>query len=302
MIRGTVRLGYRCVHRALHRTLKVNPFIPKTRNGRRVKYGLVSDEHLADPLLDNRLADDLAAAGIEVGSYRIDVGAYRDYLKAAKYPSSYHGGDGEGGFTFTEKSLEHYVSANVLDISSSEVFMDIASDRSPFYDVVKRLWSPGKVYRQDMKYEPGVHGDTVGGEAGSLPLEDNSIGKATLHCSLEHFEGNSDMEMFSEMSRVLKPGGKLCVLPFYIAWEYTIHTDPVSNLFFARDVSFDPEAQIRYCDWSNRHSRHYDVARVKKRILPNLGRLQMKVLRVDNFRDVHPDCYLRFIALFEKRV
>lgn len=301
MIRKVKRLGYRTLHGFLHGTIRCNPFFPKKRNGKRVEYGFVSDRHLSNPELDDRLVEELTAAGIEVGTYRIDPEAYREYLRSAGYAEEYHGGGKESGVTFTEKTLEHYVSADILKIGPADVFMDVAADKSPFCEIVKRLWVPERTLRQDLKYEPGVVGDTVGGEAGDLPLEDCSIDKATLHCSLEHFEGTSDMEMFSEMSRVLRPGGTLCVLPFYVAREYTIHTDPVSNLFFARDVEFDPDARVRYCRWGNRHSRHYDIRRIEERILPNLGKLRMRVLRVENFREIDPRCCLRFVALFEKR-
>lgn len=301
MFRRIAAKGYRFVHKGLHVTLALNPLIPKTIHGRPVKYGFVSDEHLADPSLDDQLVDGLLGEGIKVTPYRIDVSAFYDYLDHANYAESYHGGRKAPGHIFLEKTLEHFVSIDVLDLKPEDVIMDVAADRSPFHEIVRRLWAPQKVYRQDLKYEPGVQGDTVGGEAGNLPLEDDSISKATLHCSLEHFEGDSDKELFAEMSRILKPGGVLCVLPFYIAREYSIHTDPVANLFFARDVRFDPKAQVRYCDWTNRHSRHYDLNQLKERVIPNMGRLRLKVLRVENFREVHPKCYLRFIGLFQKQ-
>jgi SAM-dependent methyltransferase len=300
MSRSLLGAGYRVIHRFLHRTLPCNPFIPKTIHGKGVQYGFISNEHLAHPELDQQILDDLSDLGIEVGSYQIDLNRYRDYLRQADYPTNYHGGGRLEGKTFEEKSLEHFVSAELLKFTSEDVFIDIASDRSPFHEIVRKLWNPKEVYSQDLSYPTGIHGNRVGGDAGSLPFPDNSISKATLHCSLEHFEGDSDQSLFRELGRVLKPGGVLCVLPFYLAGEYTIHTDPIHCWFFAPEVSFDPEAQLRYCNWTNRHSRHYDIAALGKRILPNLNGLNLKVLSVTNFREVHPSCYLRFVGLFEK--
>lgn len=300
MIRKIFGRGYRVAHGVLHATLGWNPLIPKSVNGKPVAYGFISEAHLADPSLDDRLAAEIAEAGVEVGECRIDLEGYHAYLREANYPRTYHGGGEVEGLNFPEKTLEHFVSAQILGLGPDDVYMDVAADRSPFAEIVKRLWKPKAVYRQDLGYEEGVHGERVGGSAGCLPLPDNSITKAALHCSLEHFEGDSDMEMFREMGRVLAPGGKLCVLPFYLAREYTIHTDPIHTLFFGRDVTFDPEARIRYCRWTNRHSRHYDPPRLQSRILANLNGLGAKVLRVRNFREVHPTCYLRFIGLFEK--
>jgi SAM-dependent methyltransferase len=300
MFRAILKRAYLVVHAALYKAIPFFPFIPKYVNGRRVKSGFVSAEHLENPALDDRLVEDLQRAGIPVRPYRIDITGYAAYLRMAHYPRSYHGGSGSKKYSFLEKSLEHYVSATLLQLSADDMFMDIASRHSPFYRIVKEIWNPKTVYRQDLAFPEGIHGDTIGGTAGHLPLLDRSITKATLHCSLEHFEGDSDMELFREMSRVLAPEGLLCILPFYIAQEYTIHTDPIYDLFFGRGLRFDPEAQIRYCSWNNRHSRHYDVEHLEKRIISHLNGLRMTVLRVENFREVHPDCYLRFIALFEK--
>jgi len=299
MLKAIWATGYRVFHDVAFRTIRFNPLIPKCINGRTVKYGFVSDEHLRDPRLDDRLVDELQTAGIEVRPYQIDINGYQEYLRKAHYPKTYHGGS-VARSSFIEKSLEHYVSAALLRFAPDDAYIDIASRRSPFCEIVREIWSPKTLYRQDLCYEPGIHGDTIGGNAGNLPLADQSITKATLHCSLEHFEGDSDMELLREMSRVLRPGGKLCILPFYLAREYTIHTDPVYDILFGRNLQFDPEAQIRYCSWSNRHSRHYDVAHLKTRILSNGKGMKITVLRVENFREVHPDSYLRFIGMFEK--
>lgn len=288
--------GFDLINTAAHATIKTNPFVSNVVNGKPVGYGDIANEHLADPILDDKLVEDLRAAGVEVCDYTIDIPAFKDYLERANYPKDYP----DLKTHFAEKTLEHYVSAHVLEFQPSDVFMDVAASTSPFHEIAKRLWPLDKVYQQDLCYEPGVHGHRVGGDAGALPLPDNAINKATLHCSLEHFEGDSDMALFREMDRVLLPGGKLCILPFYIAHEYTIHTDPI-RYFFTRDIVFDPESRIRYFKWKQRHMRMYDIEHVKKRILPSLGRLKMKVLRVTNFQDVDPICYLRFIALFEKQ-
>lgn len=301
MLRKVIGKAYKIVHNSLHKTLSVNPLFPKTVNGKPVGYGFISNDHLADPSLDDKLVTEFTALGIETGEYQIDIAGYRQYLAQAGYPETYHGGGQVSGRNFEEKTLEHYVSADLLQFSHDDVYVDIASDRSPFAGIVRKLWEPGKAYRQDLSYPAGIHGDQIGGDAGNLPLPDNSISKATLHCSLEHFEGETDQRLFREMGRVLKPGGVLCILPFYLAREYTIHTDPVHCFFFGRDVIFDPEARIRYCNWTNRHSRHYDPAHLQSRILANLNGLVPKILRVTNFRDVHPSCYLRFIGMFTKQ-
>ena len=300
MLKPFLTCCYLPIHAIAFKTVRWNPLVKKQFHSRPVQYGFISNEHLKNPQLDDQLVDALQRAGIEVREYHIDVNGYRDYLRRTRYPKAYHGGSGGMKSSFAEKSLEHYVSAELLGFTADDVYVDIASRRSPFHQIVSDLWHPGKVYRQDLAYKPGLHGDKIGGSAGNLPLPDNSITKATLHCSLEHFEGDSDIELFREMDRVLGPGGKLCVLPFYLAREYTIHTDPIYDIFFGRGLQFDPDAQIRYCSWNNRHSRHYDVVHLQSRIVQNLRHMKLTVYRVLNFREAHPESYLRFIGLFEK--
>lgn len=300
MLKGMIRQCYLLLHNLGHRTVRYNPLIPKRINGKKVKYDFISKYHLEDHNLDKKLVADLRQAGIKVDTYQIDLHAYESYLCKAQYPQSYCGAGVVEEGSFREKALEHFVSADLLRFTPGDIFIDIAADRSPFYEIVQQIWDPKLVYRQDLKYKPGIHGSKIGGSATRLPLPENSITKATLHCSLEHFEGTDDMELFQEMSRVLQPGGILCVLPFYLACEYTIHTDPIYNLWFGRGLILDLDAQIRYCAWNNRHSRHYDVTQLQKRIGANLGELNMRILKVENFGAVHPNCYLRFIGLFEK--
>ncbi|MFB0565389.1 MAG: class I SAM-dependent methyltransferase [Candidatus Aminicenantaceae bacterium] len=301
MFKRIGKSSYELFHKIGYKTIKFNPLIPGRISSKKVKYGFISDDHLKNPALDEKLVTDLENEGMKVETYRINIQDFKIYLSRAQYPKTYHGGGSIRRSNFLEKSLEHFVSADLLEFTSEDVYIDIASAQSPFYKIVEAMWKPRTVYRQDLTYEHGIHGNTIGGNAGILPLPDNSISKATLHCSLEHFEGNSDIELFREMSRVLRPGGKLCVLPFYLASEYTIHTDPIYTLFFGSNLSFDPEAQIRYCSWNNRHSRHYDVGHLKTRIMPCLKGLIMKIYKVENFREVNSSCYLRFIGLFEKK-
>lgn len=287
---------FSAVHFVAHKTLKLNPLVRKRVNAKAVGYGFVSADHLNDPSLDDALVVELQNAGVEVGTYTIDFDAYADYVARAAYPDDY---PAHSRVAFDEKSLEHFVSADVLNFQSDDVLIDIAAGNSPFTEIVQRLWSPSAVYRQDMNYSEGIHGHQIGGNAGALPLGDRSVSKVTLHCSLEHFEGSSDMELFGEMGRVLRPGGRVCILPFYIAHEHTIHTDPI-RYFFTKDLKFDEGARIRHCSWRQRHTRHYDVEQLKRRILSQLRGMKLKVLRVTNYKEAHPGCYLRFIALIEK--
>ena len=191
---------------------------------------------------------------------------------------------------------------NLSHSDPETVFVDIAACTSPFYQIVRKLYGTPHTYQQDLIFPKGLHGDRIGGWAHELHLPDNSVDAITLHCSLEHFEGDSDSLFFKELARVLKPGGRAVILPFYLAHTYTIHVDPAYNLLKSHRPKIDPAAQLRYCNWYQFFSRHYDPVALQRRILNQAPELKISLYRVTNFRDVDPKCYLRWIGVFEKKI
>ena len=119
-----------------------------------------------------------------------------------------------------------------------------------------------------------------------------------LHCSFEHFEKNSDVKFIKEASRVLKKGGKLCILPLYLFNRYSIQIDPS---VLPKGHLFENDA-ILYCvrGTSLRHCRFYDISHLITRIRNNLKDLKITIYFVQNEKKIDPNCYIKFIALFEK--
>lgn len=242
---------------------------------------------------EGKVVSGLKSVGVKPVDFRVDLEKYKKYLEAAEYFSrhpKYYG-------TFIhEKSLEHFIAAELLGLKASDTYIDIASANSPVPEIYGRLFGC-KAYRQDLHYPEGLNGDTIGGSAAKMPVPDGFADKMALHCSLEHFEGNSDMEFIKELGRVLKKGGKCCVVPFYLFDRYAIQTDPSAH----SSVEFEKDAVV-FCErgWDNRHGRFYDPAHFKGRILSNLKGLECTVYRIVNFKDIDKSCYARFALLIEK--
>jgi len=251
-----------------------------------------------DPQIQAEVVRELKANGFEVQDYQIDLADLRRYLDRAGYRSfpDYCGTDiGR----LPEKTLEHYLAASLLKLSPEDVYVDIAALDSPTPEVFHRLYGCA-VYRQDLSYPPGIHGHRIGGDASSMPIPDGFATKMSMHCSFEHFEGDSDSRFIREAGRVLGPGGKLCIVPFYLRNRYVIQTDP--GAYAQGSVRFEDDALLCCTKgWGHRHGRHYDVAHLKTRILPNLAGLCLTIFVVGNEKQVHPNCYVKFIALFEKQ-
>jgi len=252
-----------------------------------------SPAHLAD---EGAIYRALVAAGVPVEPAVLDPVFLRMYGDAPEY-DTYH--RGRYWSVLAEKQLEHFLSIVYLDLKPDDVLIDIGSAKSPFPDIARRL-AGCTVYRQDLLYETGVHGDRIGGDAVRLPLPDGSVTKLVLHCAFEHFAGDSDSGFIREAARVLAPGGRLCILPLYLATEYVIFTQPT---FPWQEMPPDPEAVLWFTSGGTgeHHVRFYDVAALQRRVLQSCDPFRVRVLYLENARAAAESCYLRFILLLEKR-
>lgn len=207
-----------------------------------------------------------SAAGLDFRDYIIDVAAFREYVAAAGYADryqQYYVGNQ------VEKSLEHFIALTLLKLTSDDVFIDIASEHSPVPEIYARI-TGARTYGQDIMYPAGLVGDRIGGDACAMPVADGFASAATLTCSLEHFEEDADSKLFVELARVLRPGGRVCVVPFYVNIEPVTQTDPTVGV--PAQVVFD--AGPIYCaeGWGNRHARFYSPQSFADRIIGTSGR------------------------------
>lgn len=244
---------------------------------------------------EDRISQRLRSLGFNVCDLEIDVQDYQRYLAKAHYaeefPQYYP-------FNRHEKSLEHYLAAKLLQLGSQDVYIDVASEHSPAPNIYRRLFGV-EAYRQDLAYPTGFHKGIIGGDAANMPIPDEFATKMALHCSFEHFEGDSDIRFIKEAARVLRPGGTVCVVPLYLSEEYAIQTDPAVAV--PAGVVFESDA-VLYCaqGWQNRHGRFYDPIHLVTRIVRNLGPLTIEIYRITNAQSVDLSCYAHFAMLISK--
>jgi len=280
--------------------MPVNPYYMIRIRKKGIKTEHISAEHLANPSLDDFIEKQLQQYNIEIRNFSIDKSEYKLFVKQANYPVSYYGGGLKSKLNFTEKTLEHYVSCCFIDFKPEMIFIDYAAANSPFQEIVKHLFGVKQALKQDIIFPKGLKGDKLGGYPKDFGFPNESIDAVTLHCSLEHFEGESDIEFFLAMEKLLKPGGKIVVLPFYLSYEYTIHIDPIYNLLKLHTPKIDEKAQLRYCDWRQFFSRHYSPDVLYTRILSKLENLKLTIYKVNNFKEIDEMAYLRYVAVFTK--
>lgn len=244
----------------------------------------------ASPAVVQEILDLARKGGIEFLPYEIDVEDFLRYIAAGGYTKRYADYYRDNRM---EKALEHYVALELLNLSESDVFIDIASEHSPVAEIYSRL-TGSTSFSQDIMYPGGIHGSQIGGDACSMPVPDGFASKASLTCSFEHFEEDADKHLFRELSRVLKPGGAVCVIPFYVFVEPVTQTDPTVSV--PSNVRFDPGTTI-YCaeGWGNRHGRFYSPQVFIERILnPVKDKFRFEFYHLENAAEVDASVYARF--------
>ena len=251
--------------------------------------------------VQNDVAVELKRNGLSLLDIKIDIADYNQWKMKAEYQKIwlYYLKFGIIGKNLPEKSLEHYMAAKLLDLSEDDLYIDVGSSGSPTASIYRKMYGCD-TYMQDLVFPEGVNGNLIGGDAGKMPLNDGFASKMACHCSFEHFEGNSDIAFIKEANRVLRHGGKLCILPLYFFTKYAIKTDP--TVLPKGTQQFENDATL-YCAkkyWGNRHGRFYDVTHFISRIMNNMGGLKLRLYRVQNEKQVNPSCSVKFVALFEK--
>lgn len=243
----------------------------------------------------NELIQRLNDLDFNVEEFVIDVDDYHQYFQAARYSEDF---PDYYSFNIKEKSLEHYIAARLLKLQNQDIYIDIASQESPVPKIYNKLFGVTS-YRQDLKYPPGINDFTIGGDAANMPIPNEFTNKLALHCSFEHFEGDSDIRFIHEIERVLKPGGAACIVPLYLSSQYFIMTNPL--IAIGQNVPFEEGALVvSNPELNSRHGRFYDPESLCTRVRQHMGNLKIRIINIKNSKEVDSSCYVRFAMVLEK--
>lgn len=239
------------------------------------------------------------ALDVELKPYNVDAGAFRAHVAACGYPRNYAAGPVEEGGVREKKLLEYFVSLDLLAVQATDVVIDVASEWSIFPEVLRQL-TGATVYRQDLIYPPGINGHRIGGSAAAMPIAGEFADKLVLHNAFEHFEGTADTDFIIEAWRVLKPGGKICILPLFMADRHTILTDPLVD---CRGTVWDEEARVVEIPWCHhRFGRFYDSHSLQHRVLApaRYAGFNATIYHLLNVRQVVPQSRMHFALVMHK--
>jgi Methyltransferase domain len=238
-----------------------------------------------------------------VTDYAPDPALFQQFKTKAWFPSNYHGG--EAGGVWDEKLLEHWVAGDLLGLwhwGQDDIYVDIAACNSPWAQCLRErlglstfaidLEPVGSSYR-DLPYYRSEN-------ATQTTFKDSSITGASLQCAYEMFQGQDDQRLIVELARILRPGGKVVILPLYMHTHYCAYSTPE---YYGKGYQ-DPGAKeyIRIDCYGVPSSRKYDALRLKERVLDQILKagLHYRLLALRNKEALSQEIYCHFILEIEK--
>ena len=230
----------------------------------------------------------------------VDASEFSEYLERAQFDRRYRDYLSFYSGFLRKKLLEQFLATKLLRFDETDVFVDVASERSPFHEIVARLYG-SETYSQDLCYAAGVQNRRIGSRASSLPLPDHSVSKISVLCSFEHFEGSEDTAFVRECGRLLRPGGAVAILPLYMAPQFVNYTEPAWSL--QGEVPFDEGAELRATRrWWNRFLRYYSPEKLAERVLvPAEEDFDVTIYSFVNSEQFDPSQFVAYGLLLRKR-
>ena len=239
----------------------------------------------------------LKQLGFNVEEYQINLDDFQSFFREARYKEEYP-------FFYPnnlpEKALEHYLAAKLLNLNSSDVYLNLLTGGSPAPQIYSNLLGVKPLIHEIGKTPYySMEENRLEGPLVSLPLPNDSVNKLALYCEFEHLQSNEDIQFIKEISRILKPGGLACIIPLYLSNNYGILTDPEVSI---REGTVFEDGVMVYCkrNWNNSFGRYYDPENLYIRILNNNDNLNLKIFHISNAKEVDSSCYVEYAMLLEK--
>lgn len=245
--------------------------------------------------IDRQLQEMSSKLDFELQDYPISAEDYFSFKKRCNVSWLYAMGYQD------KKVLEHFISFKLLNLQAGDVYIDVASELSPFPEIFRKMFGVD-AFSQDLTYKAGVHSRKIGSSADSIPLPNESVDKVSLQCAFEHFEGEIDARFIGELGRLLKPGGRCVIVPLYLSLTHQNIVDPLSNY---RRIEFDDGATvIAEINLGGDFERVYSPAALSRILRKNAG-LKFNIYRITGVEKLTADTgsavfRVRYVLLITK--
>lgn len=200
--------------------------------------------------------------GLRRHDMHIDRDRLAEFMQSARYPRFYYRGDRRIRY-----AVWHMVGFQLCNLKPSDVVIDVGAQAGIWGRLARRL-AGCRVIDVDLCYPSGIRGDRIGADAGNIPLPDESASHIVCFCAFNCFAGSADVTMIRSAPRLLRPGGKLVIVPFCIGDQYVNLFDP--NLCGDAAICDPGATAVPWPGWGNPFGRWYDEQAFQKRILDHL--------------------------------
>ena len=199
---------------------------------------------------------------------------------------------------YADKWLEHFLSIHFLEPHKGETLIDVASHWSPFNNIVKKIEGV-RVYRHDQVFDAGVHGNDIGSDVISIPMPDRSVDMLAVNNSIEHFEQEKDIAFLREAYRLLKPGGRLCIVPLFMNSVSVNMVDPEVDV---TGLVLDPNAVVlNGSPWKFRFARFYTPKMYVERLMKSIPEFKHHIFSIRGMTAFDPKLnYWQFVSVVRK--
>lgn len=255
--------------------MKISDIIAKIKRG--VKYYRIPNRwvlyqrlHINNPLINllikpiNRKEFSAIENG-RIGSLNITSKEYKKFLEHEELRNYRK-------YTFAHNKILEYITTYILtEIDSESSVLDAAGGLGGYIRVIKRLKHSKELYCNDMrlagKTEEGI--TFIGGNIDAMELASESLTSITCHHSFEHFREDNDIRFIKEVVRLLKVGGKACIVPLFLCNRYCEIWNKIPDMKFDKRALtiYDPLGTFPGWGPYERFARAYDIKAFRERLV-----------------------------------
>ena len=241
------------------------------------------------------------AAGYTLKPLVLDTAKLLHFKQSMYFPDTYYGGAGSD--VWDEKLLEHFIAHElaIADLKEGDIYIDIAAYCSPWVKILRDS-EKLQAYAIDLQICPEYrhHDYYLDQDATNTMFENSSVSAASLQCAYEMFTNDSDIRLISELGRILKPGGKVIILPLYMHTHYCCYATPE---YYGKGMNDAGAIEyIRRDMLGVPSSRKYDVEQLQKRVLETASNYNLAciIYKLNITPDLGGNIYCHYILELSK--